>query len=76
MLGQDTGQKQLKEGRVPFDSRFDGTVHRDGKAWCEVSGAAGRFASVVRKQTEWNVDTPFLFSPGPQPVGWCHPYLM
>lgn len=52
MLEQDAGKKQLKEGRVRFDSRFDSAVHHDGKAWCEVFGVAGCYASVVRKQTE------------------------
>lgn len=72
MLEQDAGQKHLQEGRVRFDSRFDSTVHHDGKAWCEVFGAAGCFASVVRKQTEWDVDAWLTFSFFVQPWTSAH----
>jgi hypothetical protein len=43
-----------------------------------VTGTAGHIVTAARKQEAVKVGTsslsPFLFSPGSQPMKWCHPH--
>lgn len=70
--------KATKGGKIGLVSQWEGRVHPDRESMAAEAEAAAHIASMVKKKTEEHWCSSaflFVFSPGPQPMDWCHPDL-
>lgn len=71
--GQIRDKKQLREGRDHIGSWFE-SLHHGGKVW-QLITLHPRSGSRKAMSRDAQLALSFLFSPGPQPMAWCHPDL-
>lgn len=72
-------KKQLKGGGLYFGSQFQGIQSVMVRKTWSLRLSIDHGPSAVRKQREMDMDAQLTFSalwsPGPQPMGWCCPHL-
>jgi hypothetical protein len=74
-MQQHTRQKQLKEEKVSSTSQSEGVVGHGGEATARTWRAGHHHSQEVEGDELQCSGLFFVFSPGPQPLGWYYLYL-